>query len=63
MWYIITYTSADKILFVGAKYDIIHIDACTSDPSADLACPLHVFLTPKTVENLSKLITDKGLLA
>ncbi|EPB68869.1 Spermine/spermidine synthase [Ancylostoma ceylanicum] len=44
----------------GTKYDVIHIDACKPDPSADLACPLKIFLTPATVENLSKVLTDKG---
>ncbi|RCN41257.1 hypothetical protein ANCCAN_12768, partial [Ancylostoma caninum] len=46
---------------VSIKYDVIHIDACKPDPSADLACPLKIFLTPDNVENLTKLITDKGV--
>ncbi|KAK6725943.1 hypothetical protein RB195_004326 [Necator americanus] len=45
----------------GQKYDAIHIDACTTDQSAELACPLVAFLKPEVVKNLSKLLTKKGV--
>ncbi|KHJ90497.1 hypothetical protein OESDEN_09660, partial [Oesophagostomum dentatum] len=57
---------ADGVKFIhdaakeGRKYDAVHIDACTTDLSSELACPIPIFLNPETVAALSKILTKKG---
>ncbi|KAK6019287.1 hypothetical protein OSTOST_15083 [Ostertagia ostertagi] len=44
----------------GRKYDVVVLDACLVDMSYEFNCPIKQFLERKHLENVSKLMTEKG---
>ncbi|PIO62570.1 hypothetical protein TELCIR_15866 [Teladorsagia circumcincta] len=45
----------------GDKYDAIYVDACVTNRIEKISCPAPGFYTSGTAENLSKILTRKGV--
>ncbi|KAK6740354.1 hypothetical protein RB195_008675 [Necator americanus] len=44
----------------GAKFDVIHIDACTTEKNVDTNCPVNIFYTEESVRNFATLLNPRG---
>ncbi|CAJ0599838.1 unnamed protein product [Cylicocyclus nassatus] len=46
----------------GKVYDVIHLDACTMDESAQVNCPIDIFMTPEIARDFAELLGTTGIL-
>ncbi|CAJ0603145.1 unnamed protein product [Cylicocyclus nassatus] len=46
----------------GVQYDAIILDACYSESTHKILCPTESFLEERTIQQLSKLVSDKGII-